>query len=250
MPLLGFGTWELKGDEAYRAIRIALDAGYRHLDTATFYENEVEVGRAIADSGVPRSELFVTTKLAPSDAGRERDAIEASLRRLRTGYVDLWLIHHPPSDDALLACWSGVIDARQRGLARAIGVSNHSLAQVDTLRVGSGVPPAVNQLRWGTTIHDEATLDEHRRRAIVVEGYHPFRASDLEHPVIRAVAEHHGASTAQVVLRWHVQHGIPTIPKSGRPDRIVANFDIAGLALSDDEMAAIDATSGFTHLRP
>jgi 2,5-diketo-D-gluconate reductase A len=243
MPMLGLGTWELRGVEAYRAVRVALDVGYRHIDTAAFYENEVEVGRAVADSGVPRNDLFLTTKLAPNDVGRERSAIETSLRNLATEYVDLWLVHHPPESESAAACWEGFVAARERGLAHEIGVSNHSVEAIDRLAEAFGVLPAVHQVRWGTTTYDPALLAAHRRRGVVLMGYHPFKASDLEHPVILAIAARHRISAARAVLRWHIQHGVPTIPKSRRADRIAANFDLQGFVLSESEMAEIDGTS-------
>lgn len=244
MPLLGFGTWMLRDERAYRAVRRALEVGYRHLDTATMYGNEAEIGRAVRDSGVPREEVFITTKLMPSDAGRERRVITASLEALGTGYVDLWLIHAPPRR-AGVDTWREFLAVRDDGLARAVGVSNYSLAQIDRLVAETGQPPAVNQIPWSPYRHDPALLAAHRERGVVVEGYSPLKGTRLEDPVLAEIAARHGVTPAQVVLRWHLEHGVPVIPKSGDPERIAANADLFGFRLSGDEVARIDALSAY-----
>lgn len=241
MPLLGFGTWQIRGDEAYRAVRAALDAGYRHLDTATMYGNEEEVGRALADSGVPRDEVFVTTKLPPERAGRERATISASLKAL--GAVDLWLIHWPPSRGRSVSVWREFIAARDAGLVRAIGVSNYDISEIDELVAATGETPAVNQIRFGPTLWDAALVAEHRARGVIVEGYSPFKTTNLHDPVLTRIAAAHGVDAAQVVLRWHLQHEIVVIPKSKTPDRIVRNQEVSGFSLTDEEMSAVDALS-------
>lgn len=240
IPLLGFGTWQLRGDSAYRAVRAALEVGYRHLDTATMYRNEAEVGRALADSGVDRSAVFVTTKLPAERADRPRQTLERSLRDLGTGYVDLWLIHWPPGG-ARPDVWRELLAAREAGLARAVGVSNYSTAQLDELTRATGTAPAVNQIRWSPALYDAAVVAAHADRGVVLEGYSPFRAGDLRAAPLAAAARAHGVTPAQVVLRWHLQHGIVVIPKSARPERIRTNADLAGFTLDGAEMAAIDA---------
>ncbi|MCW6009833.1 aldo/keto reductase [Micromonospora sp. CPCC 205371] len=240
MPLLGFGTWQLPGSQAYDPVRVALDTGYRHLDTATMYRNEAEVGRALRDSGVPRDQVFVTTKLPAERAGRERETIEASLRALGVDQLDLWLVHWPPSG-ARPETWREFVAAREAGLTRAIGVSNYSIGQIDELIDATGVAPAVNQIPYSPALHDAKLLAEHRERGVVVEGYSPFRRSNLREPVFAEVARAHGVTPAQVILRWHIQHEIVVIPKSATPDRIKANFDVAGFELTPEEMARIDA---------
>lgn len=244
MPLVGFGTWQLTGRQAYDAVRAALDAGYRHLDTATGYGNEAEVGRAVRDSGVPRGELFITTKLPPDHAGREQATIAASLRALDTDYVDLWLIHWPPGRQASPAVWQELREARDRGQSRAVGVSNYSVAQLDELIEATGEAPAVNQIPWSPVEHDPRLLAAIRSRGTAVEGYSPLKGTNLRHPALTGIAERYGVSVAQVVLRWHLEHGIVVIPKSARPERIAANRDLSGFALRPDEVAAIDALSG------
>jgi 2,5-diketo-D-gluconate reductase A len=241
MPLLGFGTWQISGRRAYDAVKHALSVGYRHVDTATMYGNEEQVGRALRDSGVPREEVFVTTKLPPSEVSRARRTIEESLRALGTDHVDLWLIHWPPNGRARPETWRELLAARDEGLARAVGVSNYSTAQLDELIEATGEAPAVNQIRWSPPLYDAATVREHRERGVVLEGYSPFRAGNLRDPVLAEIASAHGVTPAQVVLRWHLEHGIVVIPKSATPERIESNFDVFGFALSGDEVARIDA---------
>jgi 2,5-diketo-D-gluconate reductase A len=241
MPLLGFGTWQLTGRPAYEGVKHALAVGYRHLDTATMYENENEVGRALRDSGVPREEVFVTTKLPPGRANRARRTIEASLRALGLDQVDLWLIHWPPGGDARPDVWRELLDIRDEGLTRAVGVSNYSTDQLDELSGATGEAPAVNQIRWSPSLYDAATVREHRERGVVLEGYSPFRAGNLRDPALAEIASAHGVTPAQVVLRWHLEHGVVVIPKSARPERIEGNFDVFGFSLSEDEVARIDA---------
>ena len=233
----------MTGSECYRAVLHALDVGYRHIDTATMYRNEGDVGRAVRDSGVPREEVFVTTKLVPDDAGRERRTLEASLRALGMDYVDLWLIHWPARSGALPRVWEQFLALRDEGLARAVGVSNYSVAQLDELVRATGESPAVNQIRWGPTLYDPRQLEEHRRRAVVLEGYSPFKSTDLGDPVLAEVAQRHQVTPAQVVIRWHVDHGVVVIPKSATPERIVSNFDVFGFSLDDEELRRIDALS-------
>ncbi len=243
IPLLGLGTWQLQGRTAEQIVTRALEVGYRHIDTATMYGNEAQIGRALAASGIPRADVFVTTKLPPQRVGRERETLSASLAALQTNYVDLWLIHWPPRGGASRTAWRGFIEARDAGLARAIGVSNYDASQIDDLVDDSGVTPAVNQIPWSPFQHDASVLDEHRERGVVLEGYSPFKRSQLSHAVLREVATEHGVSPAQVVLRWHVQHGIVVIPKTATPERLVENFDIRGFSLSAAEMRRIDALS-------
>lgn len=243
MPMVGFGTWQLRGREAYESTRFALEVGYRHLDTATTYGNEAEVGRAIGDSGVPRDELFVTTKLPPRNAGRERETLEASLGALNLDWVDLWLVHWPPHGSATPETWREFQVMRDEGRARAIGVSNYDTGQIDELTRSTGEVPAVNQVPWSPTEHSSATLEAHRARGVVVEGYSPLRRTDLHERILAEIASGHGVSPAQVVLRWHLAHGIVVIPKSGTPVRIRENFDLFGFELSDDEVALIDSLS-------
>jgi 2,5-diketo-D-gluconate reductase A len=242
MPVLGFGTWQATGRKAYEAMRFALEIGYRHIDTATMYGNEYEVGRAVRDSGVAREEIFVTTKLPPERVGRGRETIDASLRALDMDYVDLWLIHWPPSRGrSSVTAWRELIQARDDGLARAIGVSNYRTGQIDELIAGTGEVPAVNQIPWSPFDYSGTRLAEHTTRGIVLEGYSPLKRSDLHARKLVEVAEAHGVTPAQVVIRWHIDHGIVVIPKSVTPDRIRLNFDVFGFTLTVNERARIDS---------
>ncbi|MEA2900168.1 MAG: 2,5-diketo-D-gluconate reductase [Actinomycetota bacterium] len=244
LPLVGFGTWQMTGSQCYRAVRYALEVGYRHLDTATMYRNEADVGRAVRDSGLRREAVFVTTKLPPSDAGSERRTLERSLRALDMDFVDLWLVHWPPSGSDGLPVWKRLLELRDEGLARAVGVSNYSVAQLDELVRATGEAPQVNQIKWGPALYDPVELQEHRRRGVVVEGYSPFKTTDLRHPVLAQVARRHRVTPAQVVIRWHVDHGVVVIPKSATPERIAANFDVFRFSLDDEDLHRIDALAG------
>ena len=241
MPLLGFGTWRIGDAEAPQAVADALEAGYRHLDTATAYRNEAGIGRALAASDLPRDEIFVTTKLPPDNAGRERATIEASLQQLGTDYVDLWLIHWPPTARPRRRCGKRSSRIQQDGLARSIGVSNYSLGQIDELVEATGVTPAVNQIRWGPAIYDASVAAGLAERGVVLEGYSPFRASDLDDATLRSIADARSAATAQIIVAWHIAHRFVVIPKSTQRERIVTNAAGAEIELSDDEVAAVDA---------
>ncbi|MEU8153781.1 aldo/keto reductase [Micromonospora sp. NPDC048986] len=242
MPLLGFGTWQATGQAGYDAVLAALDTGYRHLDTATVYGNEREVGRAVRESGLRREDLFITTKLPPDRVGRERATLEASLEALGVEQVDLWLIHWPPSSPGdSIPLWRELLAARDENLARAVGVSNYSTAEIDELIQSTEENPAVNQIRWSPSLYDRQRHTEHRDRGVVLEGYSPFKTSDLSDPVLTRIAGAHGVSPAQVVLRWHIDHEIVVIPKSVTPERITANFDVFHFSLTAEEMRDIDA---------
>ncbi len=244
MPMAGLGTARLLGEPGYAAVREALDVGYRLVDTATAYRNEPEVGRALRDSGVDRSEVFVTTKLPPEEAGRETRVLDDSLRALGVDHVDLWLVHWPPGGRATVRTWEAFLAAREAGKARAVGVSNHTLGQLDELTAATGIAPAVNQVPWSPSRHDPVTLAASRERGVVVEGYSPLSGTNLAEPALAAVADAHGVTAARVVLRWHLHHGIVVIPKSGDPARLRANLDLWTFALTPEEIAAIDALAG------
>ncbi len=241
MPTVGFGTWRIEGEPGYRALRAALDAGYRHIDTATMYGNEREVGRAVRDSGVPREQVFLTTKLPPGRADRARTTLEQSLHALGVDFVDLWLIHWPPHEQSSPQTWQDLLAARDDGRSRAVGVSNYSTAQLDELIKETGEAPAVNQIPYGPTRHDAAVLAQARERAVVVAGYSPLKNTDLRSEVLTRAAASHGVDVAQVVLRWHLQHGVVVLPKSQTPERISTNLDLFKFTLDSDEMRDIDS---------
>jgi 2,5-diketo-D-gluconate reductase A len=244
MPMLGLGTWQASDREAYQAVRTALDLGYRLIDTATLCGNEAAVGRAVRDSGLAREEVFVTTKLRASDAGREQETIRASLDAMGLDYLDLWLIHWPVARGKGAGSWQRFVEARDAGLTRTIGVSNYSTAEIDELTDATGVVPAVNQIEWTPALYDASTVVAHRDRGVTLEGYSPFRAADLRAPVLLAVAEDHGVTVPQVILHWHLEHGFVAIPKSTDAGRIAENFDVFGFSLDGDETARIDSLAG------
>jgi 2,5-diketo-D-gluconate reductase A len=244
MPLLGFGTWQIKGGDAVRAVAAALEAGYRHLDTALVYGNEGEVGQALADSGVPRGEVFLTTKCPPDRAGSGLDTLRESLDRLQTDHLDLWLIHWPGQGSANSDLFGEFVEAREAGLVRDIGVSNFDGALLDEVTKATGVAPAVNQIEWSPLLFDAEVVADHRARGIAVEGYSALRGGTLEHPTIVGIADRLGRTPAQVIVRWHLQHQIVVIPKSVNADRIRSNADVGGFTLTEDDMAAMDALGG------
>lgn len=240
MPLLGLGTWQARGQSAVAAVRSALEVGYRHIDTATMYANEREVGQAIAESGVPRPEIFLTTKLPQGNAGRERETLAESLTELGVEYVDLWLIHWPPGGRARPDVWERLLELQAEGLARDVGVSNYSVRQIDELQQATGRLPAVNQIEWSPALFDRNVLEGHRRRGVQLEGYSPLRTMNLRDAQLGEIAEEHGVTPAQVVLRWHVEHRIVAIPKSTNAERIAENAAIFDFELTPAEVALLD----------
>jgi diketogulonate reductase-like aldo/keto reductase len=243
MPLLGFGTWQISNSQAPKATASALEAGYRHIDTATAYRNESGIGKALASVALPRESVFVTTKLPPDHAGRERRTLGDSLAKLGLDYVDLWLVHWPPNGRAAPRVWEQFAAAQQDGLAKAVGVSNYSLSQIDELIQATGVAPQVNQIRWGPSLYDRNLVAGLQQRGVVLEGYSPFKVTNLNDPTLVSIASEHDATTAQVVVAWHIAHGFVVIPKSARPERIVANAAGVRIQLTAEELAAIDRLS-------
>jgi diketogulonate reductase-like aldo/keto reductase len=245
IPAVGLGTWQLEGAAARIALSEGLALGYRHIDTATVYRNEDEVGRALHESGVDRDELFITTKL-PGNARDVRATIERSLSDLKVDFVDLWLIHWPPArsyDSATrssLELYEQMLALRDEGLARSIGVSNYDIREIDELAIATGDTPEVNQIAWSPFLHRSALHDAHDAREVVLEGYSPLSTSRLDNPVLAGVASSHQVSAAQIVLRWHLQHAIPVIAKSAHLERQRANIDIFDFELGDGEMDQID----------
>ena len=240
MPMLGFGTWQLQGELAYEATRHALLIGYRHIDTATMYRNEEQVGRAIADSGVDRAELFVTTKLPPGNAGRVRSTMAESLKALGTDYVDLWLVHWPPRGRNLVPLWRDFLEVRDKGLTRAVGVSNYSMSQIDDLMEATGERAVVNQIPWSPSRYNADLLAAHAERGVALEGYSPLKGTRLRDRTLTEIAAKYGVTPAQVVLRWHLDIGVIVIPRSARPERIEQNLDLFSFSLTPEEVSRLN----------
>ncbi|MGW1976302.1 aldo/keto reductase [Streptomyces sp. NPDC001889] len=255
MPQLGYGVWQVPDDEAAKSVATALEAGYRSIDTAAVYENETGTGRAIASSGVPRDELFVTTKLWNSDQGYDTTlrAFDASLDRLGLDRVDLYLIHWPmPSRDTYVDTYRAFEKILSDGRARAIGVSNFLPAHLERLIEKTSVVPAVNQIELHPQLQQEESRAFHARHSIATEAWSPLGQGKglLEVPTVIAIARKHGRTPAQVVLRWHLQLGHVVIPKSVTPSRIRENIDVFGFELDADDLAALAALDEGKRLGP
>jgi len=245
IPQFGVGTYKVADAEAERIVAEALEVGYRHIDTAAMYGNEEGVGRAIRASGLPRDELFVTTKVWNDDHGRARarDAIRRSLDRLGLPAVDLLLIHWPAAERGLyVETWEALAAAREQGLTRSIGVSNFLVPHLEALEAAGLPVPAVDQIELHPRHQQRATTAHLAERGIAVQAWSPLaRGAVADAPVVRDAARAHERTDAQVVLRWHVQRGAIVFPKTTRRARLVENADVFDFALTDDEMAGITA---------
>jgi Aldo/keto reductases, related to diketogulonate reductase len=255
MPQLGFGVFQVPPEDVERVVTVALEAGYRSLDTAAMYRNEEGVGRAIAASGIPRDELFVTTKLNNPEhkSGEVERAFDESLRKLGLDRLDLYLIHWPlPATDRYVEVWRALGKLRQDGRLRSAGVSNFQPAHLHRLLDETGEVPSVNQIE----LHPYLAQDDLRRvdaeLGIATEAWSPLGKGGelLRDPTIVGIAEKYGVTPAQVVIRWHLQVGNVVIPKSVTPERIRSNFDVLGFELADDDVAAIDALNRDERLGP
>jgi len=246
IPALGLGTWTLRGDQATRLVAAAIEAGYRHFDTAVTYENEAAVGAGLRAAGIDRDQVFVTTKVRPADigAGDLQRSIEASLGRLTLDWVDLALIHWPSATIPMAQSIAALCDVAERGLARAIGVSNFPVALLDEAVALASHPLACNQIEYHPYLGQDRVLAACRRHGIAVVSYSPIAQAGalFRESAVQAAAAAHGKSPAQVVLRWQLQQpGVAAIPRSSDAGRIAENIDVFDFTLSADEMAAIHA---------
>lgn len=244
IPTLGYGVFQIPGDETAQAVREALVAGYRSIDGAAIYGNEAAVGRAIRESGVDRSEIFVTSKVWNDDQGRDRTyrAFEASVQRLGTDYLDLYLIHWPaPARGLFVETWEALINLREQGRVRAIGVSNFNESHLARLVEETGVVPAINQVELHPYLQQEALRAVHATYGITTEAWGPLgQGSDLlGDPVLQGIAARSGATPAQVVLRWHLALGNVAIPKSLSPRRMRENLEAQRIELTLDDLALL-----------
>jgi len=244
IPQIGFGVFQVPEEETYNAVTAALQAGYRSIDTAKAYGNEEGVGKAIADSGISREELFVTTKLWNEDHGHDEalKAFDASLSKLGLDYLDLYLIHWPvPAQDRYVDTYKAFEQLRSEGRARSIGVSNFTEAHLQRLLEETSVVPVLNQVELHPNFTQKELRAFHAEHNIVTEAWSPLAQGDLlDNAKLGTIAQAHGKTPAQVVLRWHMQLGNVAIPKSVTPERIAANIDVFDFELTGDEMVTID----------
>jgi 2,5-diketo-D-gluconate reductase A len=251
IPQIGLGVFLTPNDVVQSVVQTALQSGYRHIDTAAAYQNEEGVGEGIRASGIARDEIFVTTKVWNDDQGYDRTlrALEASLNRLKLDHVDLYLIHWPsPQRDLYVETWKALIRAREQGLTRSIGVSNFEIEHLDRLIEETGITPVLNQIEIHPRFQQKRLRQANTDRGIRTESWSPLgRGRLLTDPVILRIADRHGRTPAQVIIRWHLDSGLIVIPKSVNASRIRDNHDVFGFALDADDLAAIaklDESSG------
>jgi 2,5-diketo-D-gluconate reductase A len=240
MPMLGLGVWQVpNGPECVNAVRWALELGYRHLDTAQAYGNEESVGQALRDSGVPRDEVFITTKFYPAHEDPAAEA-EQSLKRLGVDHVDLYIVHWPQAGPTW--AWPGMERARELGYSRSIGVSNFSVSELEQVMTVASSAPVVNQVQFSPFKYRRALLEACQQHAAALEAYSPLGTGrHLSHETVDQIAERAGRTPAQVLLRWCLQHDLPVIPKSTHRERIEENAQIFDFTLSAEDMAELDA---------
>jgi len=247
IPQLGFGVFRVEPSETERIVSEALEIGYRHIDTAAAYGNEIGVGKAIEASGIPREEVFVTTKLFDSDQGTQSafDAMDLSLEKLGLDYVDLYLIHWPvPSRDLYVESWRALEEIRDKGQSRSIGVSNFMVPHLERLLDETDTVPAIDQIELHPYLQQPEVVEFARKNDTQIESWGPLGQGKyplLELPEITSAAETHGKTPAQVVIRWHLQEGYILFPKSNSRERMAQNFEVFDFELTADEVAAITA---------
>ena len=243
MPWVGLGVHRAgSGDDVINAMKCALQAGYRSIDTATYYQNEHRVGQVVAESGIPREEIFLTSKVWNTDQGYRRtiEVFESSLEKLQTSYLDLYLIHWP-QPETTFETWRAMEELYEKGKIRAIGVSNFMIPHLKRLMENSRIKPMVNQVEFHPELVQPELLQFCNENQIQMEAWRPIMKGRVnEIPLLQELAEKYGKSAVQVVLRWDIQKGVVTIPKSVTPERIISNADIFDFELSEDDVARID----------
>jgi 2,5-diketo-D-gluconate reductase A len=243
IPQIGLGAWQVDNAEAPEVVKAAIDAGYRSIDTAAIYGNEEGVGAGIRAAGVPREQLFVTTKLWNDRHGAKNalKAFDDSLRKLRLEYVDLYLIHWPtPRANLYVETWRALQEIKASGRAKSVGVSNFKVAHLERIMGETGVVPAINQIELHPRFQQKEQRAFHARHKIVTESWSPLgQGRAMKDPLIAGIAQKHGRTPAQITLRWHIQNGLVAIPKSATPSRIAENFDVFNFELTQEDMAKI-----------
>ncbi|KKB76046.1 oxidoreductase [Devosia soli] len=250
IPQIGLGVWQTPNDVAVDAVSTALKTGYRHIDTAAVYENEEGVGEGIRQSGVARGDIFLTTKVWNDDQGFDQTlrAMDASLKRLGTDYVDLYLIHWPSAyRGKYVETWQALVRLKQEGKARSIGVSNFEGTYIDELEAATGQLPVINQVQLHPRFQQRKLRARYEPKGIITESWSPLgQGKMLQDRTIADIAQRHGKSPAQVIIRWHIEEGLVVIPKSVTPSRIVENFDVFDFELSAEDKAAINGLDSET----
>jgi len=243
IPQLGFGVWQVPNEETANVVGTAISTGYRSIDTAAIYDNEIGVGKAIAASPVPRNQLFITTKLWNDQHTDARGAMNESLRRLGLDQVDLYLIHWPkPRQNAYVDAWKALIKLKEEGRAKSVGVSNFTVSHLQQIIDATGVTPSVNQIELHPGFQQRELAAYHAEHGIITESWSPLgQGTLLDNPTLKALAQKHDRTTAQIVIRWHLDRGYVVIPKSVTPTRIRENFDVLGFSLDADDLAKIAA---------
>jgi 2,5-diketo-D-gluconate reductase A len=243
IPQIGFGVWQVENAQAPKAVQAAIEAGYRSIDTAAIYGNEEGVGAGIRAAGVPREQLFVTTKLWNDRHGAQnaRKSFDESLKRLRLEYVDLYLIHWPtPRANLYVETWKALAEIKNSGRARSVGVSNFKVPHLERLLGETGIIPSINQIELHPRFQQKAQREFHANHNIATESWSPLgQGRVMKDPLIAGIAAKHDRTPAQVALRWHIQNGLVAIPKSVTPARIVENFQVFDFELTADDMAKI-----------
>ena len=254
IPQLGLGVWQASPEQTAMAVREALLAGYRHIDTAAIYKNETGVGAGVRESGLPRKDIFITTKVWNDAHGKEltRQALESSLERLRFDYVDLLLIHWPvPQRDLFVETWQMMIELRKEGLIRSIGVSNFTEANLQRLIDETGVAPVLNQIELHPYLQQQSLRQTHSKYGILTESWSPLAQNQaISDETIARIAAKHGKTPAQIIIRWHLDNGLIVIPKSVTPTRIRENLDVFNFTLDSEDMAVISTLDRHQRLGP
>ncbi|PIR83908.1 aldo/keto reductase [Candidatus Kaiserbacteria bacterium CG10_big_fil_rev_8_21_14_0_10_51_14] len=243
MPILGLGTWNMTDAEAENSVMLALEADYRLIDTARLYGNEWGVGKAVRESGIPREDMFVTTKLWPTDFGNPKQAFDESLKRLGLEYIDLYLIHWPVAEMPQ-SLWRALEKIYESKKVRAIGVSNYGIGDIEKLLEYAVIPPAVNQIKFSPFDYAEEILRCCQQHDIIVEAYSPLtRGSQLDHPLIVELSKKYKKTPAHIMIRWCIEHETIPIPKSTHKQRIEENRDVFDFSIDEKDMRALDSLS-------